>query len=49
MARIYWIQSSATPKEAAAMIALSKALPESWTIICNKILFTDYGRSFELD
>lgn len=31
------------------MIALSKALPESWTIICNKILFTDYGRSFELD
>ena len=49
MARIYWLLGSATDREAEAAIALSHELPESWSIICNKMLWTPYARRFELD
>lgn len=49
MARIYWLLGSATDREADAAIALSHELPESWSIICNKMLWTPFARRFELD
>lgn len=49
MARIYWLLGSATDREADAAIALSHELPDSWSIVCNKMLWTPYARRFELD
>ncbi len=49
MAHLCWIDKSATDLEAAAAIELARLLPEDWSIVCNKTLWTNYARSFEVD
>jgi len=49
LAQLYWIGKSATDNEARAAIDLAKLLPDDWSVVCNKTLWTNYARSYEVD